>query len=400
MNRFPVKASSVKKNTKLIEAGRDPKYTMGVVNPPVFHASTHLFETYADLRAGVADMEAGLFYGRKGAWTHKSLEAAMLELEPGAAGCKAYSSGMAAITSALIGLTRSGDHILMIDNVYEPSRAICDKLLKQHGVETTYYDPMIGAGIADLMQDNTTVVFVETPGSLTFEVPDLPAIAKAAHENGAFVILDNTWATPYFLNGFEHGADVVCHAATKYIVGHSDAMMGTAAANERAWKRLLSSTYQLGHVAGPDDVFLALRGLRTLGVRLERHQRSAMQVAEWLQARDDVDRVFYPALENCPGHDVWKRDFSGASGLLSFTLKAGDYPDTAHIVDEIKLFGMGFSWGGYESLILPSDPARIRTIVPWNAPGPLLRLHIGLEDVDDLLDELDAGLARYAAAVD
>ena len=387
----------MKRDTKIGHAGRRKEWTHGVINPPVYHASTCLFETHAELRAAVKDPDAGLFYGRKGTPTTWALQDALLELE-GGDGCRLFSSGLAAVTTAILAFVKPGDHVLITDSAYEPSRLFALGHLKRFGVETTFFDPLVGAGIADLMRETTKVVFLESPGSLTFEVQDVPAIAEAAHANDAVVVVDNTWATPLFFNAFEHGADVVVHACTKYISGHADAMLGSTAAKGRAWPALRRATYQLGHVAGPDDAYLGLRGLRTLGVRLERHEKNALQVAQWLAERPEVDRVLHPALPGCPGHDIWKRDFSGSSGLFSITLNFGDYETIGAMVDDMHLFKMGFSWGGYESLILPANPAPDRAAREWNAPGPLLRLHIGLEDPADLIAELEEALVRYAAA--
>lgn len=386
-------------DTKLVTAGRKKDWTHGIVNPPVYRASTCLFDTYDELRERVAD-PAGhkLFYGRKGTPTHWALSDAMTELEKGA-GTVLYPSGLAAVTGAILALVKTGDHILITDSAYEPTRSFANGFLKNMGVSTSYYDPMIGADIATLFQENTSLIVTETPGSLTFEVQDLKAICDAAKQRDIYVVTDNTWATPLLLNPLELGADVSVHACTKYVGGHSDVMVGTATANERTFKKLQKTAFQLGHTVSPDDAFLALRGLRTLGVRLKQHEENALKIAAWLQNRPEVDTVLHPAFEACPGHDVWARDFNGSCGLFSFTLKSGDYADTAALVDGMKLFKMGFSWGGYESLILPSDPSSCRTAVKWQANGPLIRLHIGLEDTDDLIADLSAGLERYTAHI-
>lgn len=386
-------------DTQLVEAGRRKEWTHGIVNPPVYHASTCIFETLADLDAAVKDPDAQLYYGRRGTPTSWALEEAMTELEPGAAGTKLTPSGVSAIAAALLAFTKPGDHVLMVDSVYEPSRGIAQSLLKAQGVETTFYDPLIGGGIADLIQDNTSVVFTESPGSLSFEVQDLPAIANAAHERGAVVILDNTWATPLYFNGFAHGADVVIHALTKYVVGHSDVMMGSVAANERHWPKLKATVYRLGLCVAPDDAYLALRGLRTMGARLRAQGDAALKIAHHFATHPEVEHVLHPALASCPGHEIWKRDFKGASGLFSLLLKRGEWADVAPLVDHMRHFRMGFSWGGYESLILPARIKPTRTAKPWVANGPLLRLHIGLEDVDDLIGDLEDGLERYVKAL-
>ncbi|MEX0299832.1 MAG: cystathionine beta-lyase [Kordiimonas sp.] len=386
-------------DTTLVTAGRKKEWTHGIVNPPIYRASTCLFDTYAELRERVANPAGGkLFYGRKGTPTQWALADAISELE-GGAGTMLYPSGIAAVTSAILSLVKAGDHILITDSAYEPTRSFANGLLKQMGVSTSYYDPEIGAGIVDLFEQNTTVIVTETPGSLTFEVQDLPAICEAAKQHDAYVITDNTWATPLLFNPLEIGADISVHACTKYVGGHSDIMLGTATANQRTFKKLQRTAFQLGHTVSPDDASLALRGLRTLGVRLKQHEENALKIAAWLQNHAAVDTVLHPAFESCPGHEIWARDFAGSSGLFSFTLKSGDYPDTAALVDDMKLFKMGFSWGGFESLILPSDPTSNRTAVEWKSNGPLIRLHIGLEDTDDLIADLDAGLARYTAHI-
>ncbi len=387
----------MKRDTKIVEGGRRKDWTNGIVNPPVYRASTCLFESHADLRAGIADPDAGLFYGRRGTPTHWALREALCALE-GGAGTWLYPSGMAAITASILAFVKAGDRILVTDSAYEPTRHFCDSVLKAMGVETVYYDPLIGAGIAGLLDARTQLVLVESPGSLTFEVQDLPAIAEAAHAAGALVLIDNTWATPLHLDALAHGADVSIHAATKYIVGHSDVMLGTATANARAWPRLKRMATALGLTTSPDDAWLALRGLRTLAVRLERHAANALRVAEWLGQHPEVARVLHPALPGCPGHEIFRRDFTGSCGLFAIVLDGGDEAAVAALIDDLAHFGIGFSWGGYESLILPADPARVRTATRWRAEGPLLRLHIGLEDPDDLIADLAAGLDRFRTA--
>lgn len=383
--------------TLVVEGGRRPEWTQGVVNPPVYHASTCVFPTLAAFDAALRNPEGGLYYGRKGTPTIWALEEALTQIEPGAAGTKVFPSGVAAIATALLAVVKTGDHVLMVDSTYEPTRAFCDKMLKSMGVETTYYAPGIGAGIAELMQPNTRVVFTESPGSLTFEVQDLPAIAEVAHANGAAVILDNTWATSLYLPSIPLGVDMVVQAITKYVGGHSDLMMGSVTANTRWLPALKAATYRLGQCVGPDDAMLALRGLRTLAVRLERHYASGLKVAEWLAQHPLVERVLHPALPGCPGHEIWKRDFKGATGLFAFILNRGSRADLAAMVDHMHHFKMGFSWGGYESLILPIDPSSIRTATKWQTAHPMLRLHIGLEDPHDLISDLSQGLERYAA---
>ncbi|MCH8684774.1 cystathionine beta-lyase [Pedomonas mirosovicensis] len=385
--------------TQVIEGGRRPEWTHGVVNPPVYHASTCVFPTLAAFDAALRNPGGGLFYGRHGTPTTWALEEALTRLEPGAAGTKLFPSGVAAISTALFAtLKGGGEHILMVDSVYEPTRAFCDKMLAPLGVETTYYDPTIGAGIAELIRPNTRAVFTESPGSLTFEVQDLPAIAEVAHAHGAAVILDNTWATSLYQPSLPLGVDMCAQSLTKYVGGHSDLMMGAVTANEQWLGPLKAATARLGHCVGPDDAMLALRGLRTLDVRLERHHASGLRVAQWLAEHPLVERVIHPALPGCPGHELWKRDFKGATGLFAVVLNRGQRADLAAMVDHMHHFKMGFSWGGYESLILPINPASIRTATRWHTNHPMLRLHIGLEDPQDLINDLAQGLERYAAA--
>lgn len=387
---------SEKKDTRLVELGRRKAWTQGIVNPPVYRASTCLFDSHEALRRSVENPDEGLFYGRRGTPTHWALREAITDLE-GGAGTWLYPSGVAAITASMLAFLRAGDHVLVTDSAYEPTRHFCNSLLRQMGISTTYYDPLTGAGIAGLMTDRTRVVLAESPGSLTFEVQDLPAIAAAAHDAGAVVLLDNTWATPLHLDALRLGVDVSIHAATKYIVGHSDVMLGTATANERAWPRLKRAAILLGQTVSPDDAWLALRGLRTLGVRLRQHDANGRKVAAWLAEQPDVARVLHPAFKDCPGHEIFRRDFTGACGLFSIVLEGGNEAAVSAFIDPMRHFGIGFSWGGYESLILPADPAALRTATPWTAAGPLLRLHIGLEDPDDLIADLAEGLARFRA---
>jgi len=390
-----------KKNidTVLVTAGRKDEWTHGVVNPPIYRASTCLFKTYDEMRERVADPSAKkLFYGRKGTPTQWAFADAMTELEH-AEGTMLYPSGIAAVTGAILALVKAGDHILITDSAYEPTRTFANGFLKSMGIETTYYDPLIGGDIKSLFRDNTTVILTETPGSLTFEVQDLPAIIAAAKDQGAYVIVDNTWATPLFLCPLDIGADISVQAVTKYVGGHSDIMLGSASANKRTFRKLQRTAFQMGQTVSPDDAALALRGLRTLGVRLKQHEEAALKIAAWLQERPEVGAVLHPAFEECPGHEIWARDFTGSCGLFSIVMNEGDYDDTAAMVDHMTYFKMGFSWGGFESLILPSDPSSYRTAVPWQADGPLLRLHIGLEDPDDLIEDLAAGLDRYSAHI-
>jgi len=384
--------------TRLVTAGRRSDWTAGIVNPPVWRASTCLFDTVADLDAAVRAPDERLYYGRRGTPTQWSLADALTSLEPGAAGTKLFPSGVAAITTALMAVLSPGDELLMVDSVYEPTRTFCRNMLKAWGVDVRYYDPMIGAGIADLIGDRTRAIFLESPGSLTFEVQDVPAIIAAARARGVITLIDNTWATPLYFPAIARGVDISILSLTKYVVGHSDAMLGSVTAAPELWDRIKRTTYLFGQHAAPDDAYLASRGLRTLAVRLAQHDRAARAIATWLAGRPEVARVLHPALPSCPGHDLWARDFTGATGLFSIVLDGGDRSAAAALIDGLRLFGIGFSWGGYESLALPVDPAPIRSVTRWDAPGPTIRLHIGLEDVDDLIADLDEGLARFRKA--
>ncbi|MGH6872284.1 MAG: cystathionine beta-lyase [Rhizomicrobium sp.] len=374
------------KDTIATHAGRMSREHFGVVNTPVYRASTILYRDLASLEAG----DAPYIYGRRGTPSSASFEDAVTALEGGARSF-VCPSGLGAIALALQSVCGAGDHLLMVDSCYHPTRLLCDRTLKRYGIETTYYDPLMAADIAKLFKPNTRAVFCESPGSLTFEVQDVPAIAREAHARGAAVLLDNTWATPLFFNAFAHGVDLSIQAATKYVGGHADVMIGYVTANE-AWKaRLAAAHADLGLYASGDDCFLALRGLRTMPVRLARHQETAIKLARWLNARPEVVRVLHPALEGDPGHAIWKRDFNGASGLFGVELTPVAHDKFAAFMDRLKLFGMGYSWGGYESLIVP---ARItRTARPFAASGPVVRIHAGLEDADDLIADLAQGLA-------
>ncbi len=387
--------SSLKPGTRLVTAGRHGKTSRGIVNPPVWRASTILFDSVAELRAAVRKPDDGLYYGRRGTPTQWSLADALTELEQGAAGTILYPSGVAAISAVLLALLDPGDELLMVDTAYEPTRGICNGLLKRFGIETRYYDPTIGAGIADLIGERTKLIFLESPGSLTFEVQDVPAIVAAAKARGVLTAIDNTWATPLFFPAIANGVDVSILACTKYIVGHSDVMMGSATAVPGLYEKLRKASYSLGHCVSPDDAYLAARGLRTLQLRLRQHEEGALAVARWLAEQPQVARVLHPALPDCPGHDLWKRDFAGASGLFAIVLNGGDDAARAALIDGLELFGIGFSWGGYESLALPVDPAGIRSATRWQAEGPVIRFHIGIEDPVDLIADLAAGLARF-----
>jgi cystathionine beta-lyase len=381
-----------KQRTRLAHAGRDPQLYHGFVNTPIYRGSTILFPTVAALEANSQEFS----YGRLGTPTVKALEGAIAELEGGVA-TWLTPSGLSAIVTALLAFTAAGDEILVSDSVYRPTRRFCDNVLKRMGVTTIYYDPLISAGIAKLITGKTKVVFAESPGSQTFEVMDIPAIAEAAHAAGAIVVLDNTWATPLFYNSFAHGADVSIQAATKYIVGHADAMLGAITASEKTAAQIAKTHEDLGLCVGPEDAYLGLRGLRSLAVRLEQQQKSAIELAEWLSKRPEVARVIHPALPDDPGHAIWKRDFTGSSGLFSIVLKPYSKKAVAAMLDGLAFFGMGYSWGGFESLILPFDPRAYRTATRWEEKGPSIRLHVGLEDVEDLKADLDAGFARLSA---
>ncbi|OAF11964.1 cystathionine beta-lyase [Bradyrhizobium neotropicale] len=383
-------------DTRLVTSGRDTKAQKGFVNPPVVHGSTVLYPTAEDLHAHRGEFQ----YGRHGTPTTKALQETLMALEgPQCAGVGLAPSGLAAISTTLLSVLKAGDHLLVCDNVYRPSRNFCNGLLVRYGVETTYFDPLIGAGIAALFKSKTRAVLVEAPGSQSFEMPDIRAIADVAHARGALVIDDNTWATPLYHRSLDQGVDISMQAATKYVGGHSDIMFGTISANAKAWPLVAETIRLLGVCAGPDDVFLALRGMRTLSVRLAQHYRSGLDMARWLATRPEVARVLHPALETDPGHAIWKRDFTGASGLFSIVLKPAPQKAVDAMLDAVKLFGMGYSWGGFESLVIPFDCDSYRTATKWSPGGPTLRLHIGLENVDDLKADLDRGFAALKAAM-
>lgn len=379
--------------TDLVTGGRDPADAYGFVNPPVVRGSTVVWPTVADMKAG----RGRYTYGRRGSPTSDALSDA-LKLIEGGEHVALTPSGVTAVALALLSVLGAGDHLLMVDTVYDPTRRFCDGFLKRMGVETDYYDPAVGAEISSLMRPNTRAVFVESPGSLTFEVQDIPAIAGAAHARGAAVIMDNTWATPLYFRAHDHGVDLSLSSGTKYLGGHADVLIGWVSATPQYAAALKRAHGELGLCCGPDDMFLALRGLRTLGVRLAHHQASGLRVARWLESRPEVARVMHPALESDPGHDLWKRDFSGACGLFALELTPGPFEAVEDFLDGLELFGLGYSWGGYESLAIPYDAKPVRTASRWAPAGPTVRLHIGLEDVEDLIADLEAGLERYAAA--
>jgi cystathionine beta-lyase len=379
--------------TLLVTSGRDTAAQKGFVNPPVVHGSTVLYPSAEDLIAHRAEYQ----YGRHGTPTTKALQQALQALEgPACAGIALAPSGVSAISAALLAVLKAGDHLLVCDSVYRPTRALCDDLLKRLGIETTYFDPQLGADVARLFRSNSRAVFLETPGSQSIDMSDTPAIAAAAHSRGLWVINDNTWATPLYFRSLDKGVDITVQSATKYIGGHSDIMFGTIAANARAWPHLAATVRLLGLCAGPDDVFLALRGLRTLAVRLAHHQDAGIAMARWLADRPEVLRVMHPALPEDPGHTLWKRDFTGASGLFSVVLNPVPQAAVNAFLNSLRLFGMGFSWGGFESLVIPFDCTSYRTATRWNPGGPALRFHIGLENLDDLKADLAQGFAALA----
>ena len=385
-------------DTKLCHAGRDPARDHGAVNPPVYHVSTVLYESLAEMKSRSKPMQKGIMqYGRMGTPTTFALEEAVAELD-GGYGAIAVPSGMAAIAGALLALVKTGDHVLVVDSVYHRTREFCDHTLSRFGMEVTYYDPRLGADIAALIRPNTRAVYTESPGSQTFEIQDIPAISEAAHRAGATVLMDNTWASPLLCKPLALGADVVIHAGTKYIVGHSDAMLGLISTGPELYETIRESNQFLGYGVGPDDIYLGLRGLRTLGVRLARHQENGLRLAEWFQGRPEVERVLHPALPDHPDHALWQRDFSGASGLFGVILKPQSAAAVTAMMDGMDLFGMGFSWGGYESLLVPIDPPPERSATAWQTSGPLLRVHAGLEDAGDLIEDLAAGFDRLNAA--
>ena len=386
--------------TKLVHAGRKPRYTQGSVNTVVQRASSLVFPTVADKKHATKNRYKGeLFYGRRGTLTHFALQDAMCELE-GGAGCYLYPCGAAAVTNAILAFVAQGDHVLMTGAAYEPTQDFCNVIVKNIGVETSYYDPMIGEGICELIQPNTKVLFLESPSSLTMEVPDVPTLVRVARKvNPEIVIMiDNTWGGGVLFPALSHGIDISIQAGTKYLVGHSDVMIGTAVSNERCWDQLRERSYLMGQMVDADSAYMTARGLRTLGIRLKEHGKRSLQIAEGLAKRPEVKSVFHPALPSCPGHAFFKRDFNGASGLFSFELhqKLSD-EQLANFLDHFELFTMAYSWGGFESLILanqPSEIARIRPNIERKLTGTLIRIHVGLEAVEDLIADLEKGFER------
>jgi cystathionine beta-lyase len=381
--------------TEVVQLGRDPFSHHGFVNLPAYRGSTVLYPTLESIET----KSQPFTYGRRGTPTVRALETALTRLA-GGADTKLTASGYQAVTTALLAFAEAGDHVLIADTVYNPTRQFCDYLLKRIGVETEYYDPALGAKIADLVRANTRLVYVESPGSQTFEMQDIPAIAEVARTRNVWLLADNTWASPLFCRPLDLGADVVIEAGTKYLVGHADALLGSITSNARAAKYVELAAGTLGVCPGSEETYLALRGLHTLDVRLARHQETGLRLAQWLKARPEVERVLHPALPDDPGYAIWKRDFTGATGLFSIILKPVPKAGLAAFLDGLKLFGMGYSWGGYESLVIPFDCKSYRTATRWQSDGQALRFHAGLEDVNDLIADLEAGFARmkHAAA--
>ena len=381
-------------DTDIVQGGRRDEWVDHIVNPPVYRASTILFDDVAALRAA-SPKDGRFYYARHGTPTAWALAEALTELEPGAAGTKLFPSGVAAIAVALMSVLSPGDELLMVDSTYSPTRIFCDGVLKRMGVKTRYYDPAIGTAIEELIGEATRAIFLESPGSLTFEVQDVPGICVVARKHGLVTLLDNTWATSFFFPAIAAGVDLSITACTKYVGGHSDVMLGSVTASEKVWKKLEAAARAFGQVSSPDDAFLVARGLRTLGVRLRQHQANGLKVAQWLADHPKVARVLHPAFPDCVGHEFWKRDFKGASGLFSVVLNGGSDADRTRLIDGLAHFGIGYSWGGYESLALPIDVDVARTATSEQWQGPIIRLHIGLEDPDDLIADLEAGLAGY-----
>lgn len=386
--------------TTLVQAGRSKKYTQGSVNSVIQRASSLVFDTVEDKKIATRNRaKGGLFYGRRGTLTHFSLQEAMCELE-GGAGCALFPCGAAAVANTILAFVEQGDHVLMTNTAYEPSQDFCTKILSKLGVTTSWFDPLIGAGIADHIQPNTRVVFLESPGSITMEVHDVPAIVKAVRGKApeAIVMIDNTWAAGVLFKALEFDVDISIQAATKYLIGHSDAMIGTAVSNARCWDQLRENAYLMGQMVDADTAYMTSRGIRTLGVRLRQHHESSLQIAQWLALHPQVERVNHPALAGSKGHEYWQRDFTGSSGLFSFVLKKRlNDAELARYLDNFTLFSMAYSWGGFESLILPNQPEQIAALRPGGEvdfDGTLIRLHIGLENVDDLIADLSAGFER------
>ena len=381
---------NLKDDTILTHAGRNPKKYDGIVNPPVFHASTILapdLATFDDFH------NKKIHYGIHGTETTFALEDAICALEHGA-GAILAPSGLAAISTVIMACAKTGDHVLITDNTYGPARAFMDKFMTRYGVEAEYFPPSIGADIEQYIRPNTTLIWTESPGSQTFEMCDITAITKVAKEKDVIVANDNTWSGGYYYKALDFGVDISVQAGTKYIVGHSDCMMGTIVCNEKTLKMVRQAWDLLGMAVGPDDAYLAMRGLRTMGTRLRQHNENGIKVANWLKSRPEVIKVMHPALPDDPGHELWKRDFTGASGLFGFVMKNVARPTLAKMMDNMNFFGMGYSWGGFESLLIPADPTKNRTVTKWEVDGQTMRIHIGLEDPEDLINDLEAGFER------
>ncbi|SFG00347.1 cystathionine beta-lyase [Novosphingobium sp. CF614] len=390
-----------RRDTQALHAGRNPEANFGVVNPPVYHCSTVLFDSVAALLETRRDRASGAFegftYGREGTATTRAFEDAVTLLEGGYRAVTT-SCGLGAICASLTAFLSAGDHLLIVDSLYGPARDFCESFLRKFGVEVTYYRPNIGAGIAGLFRENTRVVYMESPGSLTFEMTDVPAITKECRARGIATIFDNTWGSPINFRPLEHGVDVSINAATKYISGHSDLMLGIAVTSEDAFIPVKKTASASGYCGGPDDIYLAMRGLRTLPLRMKQHHASGLAIAKWLRERPEVHRVMHPALPGDPGHTIWERDYDGASGLFGFVLEACSEAQFAAFMDHMDLFKLGYSWGGYESLVVPTYPNTLRSATEWSAPGPAVRIHVGLEAIEDLIADLDRAFARLRAA--
>lgn len=386
-------------DTRLVRAGSVPKKQKGAINTPVYRASTIIFPTVKAMKDAEKIKFDTTFYGVHGTPTTFALETAMTEIEGGYRAVS-VSSGLAAITTALISFLKAGDHLLMVDSAYGPTRNFCNTTLKGFGIETTYYDPLIGDKIEDLIKPETKVIFTESPGSYTFEIQDVPTIVKVAHKYNIKVMIDNTWSAGYYFKPFDYDVDISIQATTKYQGGHADVILGHIIAKTKEdWLNLKITATTLGQAVAPDVCYLALRGIRTLSARLEEHQSNAIQIAKWLEDRPEVETILHPAFSSCPGHEFWKRDFTGSSGLFSIILKNYSAAQVNAMLDNMDYFAMGFSWGGFESLIVPCDPSKIRSASKWNATGPLLRIHVGQEDVEDLINDLERGLKRLSGKV-
>ena len=387
---------SGKKNqdTDLIHSGSHPEEQYGAVNPPIYHASTVSHATIAALNRARENPDSSFIYGRHGTPTSRSFEEAVATLEGGDK-CISVGSGLSAICTAMLAFVKQGDHVLVCDSAYGPTRNFCENFLKRFGVETSYYDPLVGTNIKNYFKKNTKTIYLESPGSHSFEVQDIPAITGASRKAGVKTVMDNTWSAGYFFKPFEHGVDVSVQAATKYFVGHSDAMLGSVTTTFDNFEAVKNSARILGYHAAPDDAYLGLRGIRTLASRIRRHEENALKVADWIAGRPEVIELRHPAFPSCPGHEFWRRDFNGSSGLFSILLREGSDEAVAELIDGLELFALGASWGGYESLVLRTQLTR--SVTDWNTNTPCIRLHVGLEDPDDLIDDLKFGFKRYAA---